>query len=71
MQVDNVLWEKIKNLSDEEWQGLRNRRDLLEQKPPSKVGWRSFVGIIPQEDLAQMNEAIAAECERVDPDDWK
>lgn len=71
MQVDNTLWEMIKSLSDEEWQGLRNRRDSLDQKPPSKIGWRSFIGIIPPEDLAQMNEAIVAECERVDIDEWK
>jgi hypothetical protein len=70
MQIDNTLWEKIKSLSDEEWRGLRNRRDSLEQKAHQKPDWRSFVGYIPAEDLSQMTEAIALECERVDPDDW-
>lgn len=70
MQVDNALWEKIKHLSDEEWQGLRNRRDSLEQKVHSKTDWRSLIGLIPSEDLAQMNAAIVSECERVDLDDW-
>lgn len=71
MQVDTILWEKIASLSDEEWQGLRNRRDSLAQKAPSKPDWRSFVGLIPSADLAKMNEAIVSECERIDLDDWK
>jgi hypothetical protein len=70
MENTDALWEKIKNLSDEEWRGLRSRRDLIKQRNQRKADWRSFVGVFPSEDLEQMKDVIEAECERIDPNDW-
>ena len=70
MEDTNKLWEKLKNLSDEEWRGLRSRRDLIRYRSFQKTDWRRFVGIFSSEDLLQMKNAIASECERIDIDDW-
>ena len=58
MEAMQNLWEKIKRLSDEEWQRLRNRRDLLSKKDKANDSLQNLVGSIPKEDLEQMKEAI-------------
>ena len=70
--MDNIdmLWKRIKELSDEEWQGLRARRDLIKKKTTHRPNWQELVGIFSSDDLAQMKAAIDAECERIDPDGW-
>ena len=70
MEAINNLWEKIRRLSDEEWERLRNRRDLLLKVNKDRESLRSLVGSIPKEDLEQMREAIDSQCEGIDPDAW-
>jgi hypothetical protein len=48
-------------------------RSLVSEDPRLVPGtaWLKFGGLIPPEDLAEMQRAIEEGCERIDPDDWK
>ncbi len=71
--IKTELFERLETLSyDEQRRVLNFVRSLTEQEPIGLSGeeFVQFAGLIPQEDLKVMAEAIEEACEVVEPDEW-
>ncbi len=71
MEAYKELWERLKKVSDVDWERLRLKRDKLIKRKHRKPSAAEFVGRISAEDLDLMEKTIEEECERIDIDGWK
>jgi hypothetical protein len=71
-QIKQKLLERLDQLSEGEQRKILEFAENLPSTPkgtPGK-GLLKFFGTIDSEDCRRIEEAIEAECERVDPRDW-
>lgn len=71
--IQRQLLEELDRLDDaQQRQVLSYARSLTPAAPSGPPGrtLAQFAGSIPESDLTTMAAAIAAECERVDADEW-
>jgi hypothetical protein len=70
--VDQVI-EQLKVLPlDRQQRVLKFARTLADERPKGTSGrdFLQFAGLIPQEDLQVMSDAIEQDCEQVDLNEW-
>jgi len=71
--IKREILDELSHLSAEDTRRVLDFARSLSKAPPrgeAPSHLREIIGLIPSEDLAEMNRAIEEGCEQVDPNDW-